>query len=277
MIVLDIKIDPMSLSEAKNKFRSFIVGEKSHLITTVNSEFVVRCQTDSEFKAVLNRKSDINFADAYGLIWGAWLTTLWKPKVKYLKEVFVSIQWLILLLLYPLAPLLSKKTVPARISGSDFIWEMCRIAAREKKSIFLLGNKFGLDPSGVEKVSLELQTKIFDLKIAGALSATPDRSEEQSIIESIKKSGADIVFVGFGAPMQEKWLARNLHKTNAKVGVGLGGTFDFISGAQKRAPKWIRIIGFEWFFRLIQHPRRIVRQLALPKFAIMILIDRLKS
>jgi N-acetylglucosaminyldiphosphoundecaprenol N-acetyl-beta-D-mannosaminyltransferase len=277
MRVLDIKIDPLSFNEAKNRFRTFIMGEESHLITTVNSEFIVKCQTDSEFKAVLNNKSDINFADAYGLIWGLWLTSLWKPKTKYLKEIFVSIQWLILLLLYPLTPLLSKKAVPARISGSDFIWEMCRIAAREKKSIFLLGNKFGLDPSGVEKVSLELQTKIYDLKIAGALSSTPDKTEEQSIIESIKKSGADIVFVGFGAPMQEKWLARNLHKTNAKVGVGLGGTFDFITGAQKRAPKWIRMIGFEWLFRLIQHPKRIVRQLALPKFAIMILIDRLKS
>jgi len=277
MKVLDIKIDPLSLSEAKNTFRAYIIGEKSHLIATVNSEFVVKCQTDSEFKTVLNSKYDLNFADAYGLIWGLWLTTLWKPKIKYIREIFVSIPWLILLLLYPLTPLLSKKVIPARISGSDFIWEMCKIAAREKKSIFLLGNKFGLDPSGVEKVSLELQTKIYDLKIAGTISATPEKSDEQAIIEAIQKSGADIVFVGFGAPAQEKWLARNLHKTGAKVGVGLGGTFDFISGAQTRAPKWIRMIGFEWLFRLIQHPKRISRQLALPKFAIMILIDRLKS
>jgi N-acetylglucosaminyldiphosphoundecaprenol N-acetyl-beta-D-mannosaminyltransferase len=277
MKALGIKIDNPTLSEAKSIFRRYITSSESHLICTVNSEFVVRAQEDKEFKTVLNSKSDLNLADAYGLIWGIWLSTLWRPKSKCIREVFVFLEWLIFLILYPLAPIITRKVVPERISGSDFIWEMCSIAAEESKSVFLLGNKNGLDPSGIEKVSLELQTKIFDLKIAGAYSSTADKSDERAIVDMIRKSGADVIFVGFGTPSQEKWLAHNLEKTGAKVGIGLGGTFDFISGTQKRAPKWIRMIGFEWFYRLIQHPKRIHRQLALPKFAILILLSRLKS
>ena len=155
------------------------------------------------------------------------------------------------------------------------IWDICKYAARENKRIFLLGYKKGLDPNAVEKTSLKLQTDIYDFKIAGALSATDSPSEEKYILGVIKKSSADILLCGFGSPRQEFWLKRNLSKTGCKIGIGLGGTFDFIAGVQKRAPKCMQIIGLEWFYRLLENPKRIKRQISLAKVASMVLKKRL--
>ncbi|HZY46150.1 MAG TPA: WecB/TagA/CpsF family glycosyltransferase, partial [Anaerolineae bacterium] len=77
-----------------------------------------------------------------------------------------------------------------------------------------------------------------------------------------------------GAPQQDKWIARNLDRTGAIVGIGVGGAFDFIIGKQKRAPKWIQRIGLEWLYRLIREPWRWKRQLALPRFVWKILTER---
>lgn len=84
----------------------------------------------------------------------------------------------------------------------------------------------------------------------------------------------DILFVAFGPPKQEKWIYKNLPNIDVKVAIGVGGAFDFISGRVPRAPVWIRKVGFEWLFRLIIQPWRWRRQLALPKFVILVLRER---
>ena len=72
-------------------------------------------------------------------------------------------------------------------------------------------------------------------------------------------------------------MARNLKKTGAKIGIGIGGTFDFIAGIQKRAPIWIQKIGFEWFYRLVQNPRRFGRQIkTIPPYLFRVLLERYK-
>lgn len=81
-----------------------------------------------------------------------------------------------------------------------------------------------------------------------------------------KIPATDILFVAFGAPKQEYWIAANLDKIPVRVAMGVGGAFDFISGVIPRAPKWIRNLGFEWLFRLVIQPMRIKRQLNLIKY-----------
>ncbi len=94
------------------------------------------------------------------------------------------------------------------------------------------------------------------MNIVGAYAGSP---QEKGLIDQINKVNPDILFVAFGAPKQEKFIAGNLSKLNCKVAIGVGGAFDYISGIVDRAPLWIRKIGMEWFYRLIKQPRRIAR------------------
>ncbi len=84
----------------------------------------------------------------------------------------------------------------------------------------------------------------------------------------------DILFVAFGSPKQELWITENLNRLPVKVAIGVGGSFDFLSGRVKRAPTWIQKAGFEWLFRLILQPWRIKRQLRLPKFVFLVLAQK---
>ena len=86
---------------------------------------------------------------------------------------------------------------------------------------------------------------------------------------------ADILFVAFGSPKQEKWIYENLPKLDVTVAIGVGGSFDFISGKVKRAPVFIRNLGLEWLFRLIIQPWRVKRQIALLEFVILVLKEKL--
>ena len=95
--------------------------------------------------------------------------------------------------------------------------------------------------------------------------------------EALKDKKIDILFVAFGSPKQEIWIADNLKALPAKIIVGVGGAFDFISGKVPRAPKVFRSLGLEWLFRLSIQPWRIKRQLSLIKFVVLILKEKLKS
>ena len=72
--------------------------------------------------------------------------------------------------------------------------------------------------------------------------------------------------MAYGAPQQDKWIARNLDRLGVPVAMGIGGSLDFIAGRQKRAPKWVQRLGLEWLYRLMREPWRWRRQLALPRF-----------
>jgi N-acetylglucosaminyldiphosphoundecaprenol N-acetyl-beta-D-mannosaminyltransferase len=276
MKFFDIKFDAIKKKDASAKLDIFFDKSTPSLITTTNVELLMLSRIDEEFKSILN-KSALNSVDGAGIIWGYGLTKSWRPEIIILKQLYVFFHWLFSLIFLPFSLLFFKKYIPEKISGADFIWDLAKYAAKNNKSIFLFGYKLGLDPNVVEKTSLKLQTSIYDLKIAGAHSGTESIAEEKEICSLIKKSDADILMLGLGSPRQEKWLSRNLKKTGAKIGIGLGATFDFIAGAQKRAPRFIQKIGLEWFWRLLSNPRRLKRQIStLPKFALLVLWQRMK-
>jgi N-acetylglucosaminyldiphosphoundecaprenol N-acetyl-beta-D-mannosaminyltransferase len=86
-------------------------------------------------------------------------------------------------------------------------------------------------------------------------------------VAAVRRAGADIVLVAYGAPAQDLWIARNLPATGARLGMGVGGAFDFITGRARRAPRWMQVRGLEWLHRLAREPWRWRRMLALPHFA----------
>jgi len=269
--ILGIKIDNFKSDQITEKLDAFILQKKPALICTPNTEFIVSAQKDSYFKEILNDTSSLNLPDGIGLLWAAKFNTLPTPKVTFVREIAIIVEWILSILLIPLLPNLFKNPLKERITGADFTRTIAKFAADNRLRMFLLGSA----PTVAERTALQLQMEIPSLKISGVHSG---KAEEASrILEAINKSRTDILLVAFGAPKQEKWLAENLNKTKCKIGVGVGGSFDFIAGVKKRAPKWMQKSGLEWFYRLVQEPSRIKRQLALPKFLWLVFINKLKT
>lgn len=145
-----------------------------------------------------------------------------------------------------------------RVAGPDFMEHMFRATADGSLSHFF----YGSSQETLDELKKNLEEKYPGIVIKGMFSP-PFRAitekEDKSYVEMINNSEADIVWIGLGAPKQEKWM--NAHKGKIKgVMMGVGAGFDFHAGTIKRAPKWIQNIGFEWLYRLFQDPRRLVKR-----------------
>ena len=123
----------------------------------------------------------------------------------------------------------------------------------DARRLFLLGAA----PGVAERAAEVLTNRYPGLKIVGAYPGSPAPYEEDELVEQINSSHADILFIAYGAPVQDKWIARNLPRLRVKMAMGVGGTFDFIAGIVPRAPMWFRERGLEWLYRLAQEPRRL--------------------
>ncbi|WP_379922456.1 WecB/TagA/CpsF family glycosyltransferase [Erythrobacter sp. R86502] len=142
------------------------------------------------------------------------------------------------------------------LNGTDLFPEICREAEEEGTGIFLLGGLPGVADGAADWATANFPA----LRIAGTHSGYFDTEEEDALIERINRSHAGIVMVGFGVPLQEKWIARNRHKLRASVIMGVGGLFDYYSGRIPRAPKLVRACKGEWVWRLAMEPRRMARR-----------------
>lgn len=140
--------------------------------------------------------------------------------------------------------------------------------AQNGKTLFLLGSKPGVADSAADK----LRIRYPGLRIVG----THDGyfKEDAPVIEMIRSSGADVVFVCLGAPKQEKWMMKNGEATGAHLLMGLGGCLDVFSGNVQRAPEAFQKLGLEWFYRLLKNPSRIGRMMRLPLFLVHVAGER---
>jgi N-acetylglucosaminyldiphosphoundecaprenol N-acetyl-beta-D-mannosaminyltransferase len=147
----------------------------------------------------------------------------------------------------------------SRVYGPTLTLKLCKIAAEKSWRVFLLGGAAGQS----RLVAQKLTQKFPRLKIVGNID-TPIRpipkSDNQAIIKKINNTGADLVFVGLGCPLQEQWMIDNKNQINSAVMIGVGAAFDFISEKVAQAPKWMQTLGLEWLFRLIQDPLRLWRR-----------------
>lgn len=146
----------------------------------------------------------------------------------------------------------------ARIDGPDLMWRYCQWAARSGQSVYLYGSTAGV----LEKLRARLERAFPGLRIAG-ISSPPfsQMSEEQDrqIVDDINRSGASVVFVGLGCPIQEQWMAAHRGRIQATM-IGVGAAFDYHAGTIKRAPVWAQRAGLEWLARLLTEPRRLWRR-----------------
>jgi len=142
-----------------------------------------------------------------------------------------------------------------RISGMDFIPAILKRAADAKLSVFIYGSTNEVIQAMNEKIKLNYP----NINLAGAISPPFRQLSDEEInndVEKMNQSGANLILVSLGCPKQEKWMAENSQKINAVL-LGIGGALPVVAGIQKRAPKWMQNMALEWFYRLIQQPRRL--------------------
>ena len=148
------------------------------------------------------------------------------------------------------------RPIRQNLNGTDLFPRLCATLEATGRSLFLLGARPGVAAAAAQWA----RARYPQLKIAGTRSGYFSSVEEDAVLAQIRESGADVLLVAMGAPRQELWLARNLEASGAVVGMGVGGLFDFYSGRIPRAPLWLREIGGEWIYRLMQEPGRMWRR-----------------
>jgi len=149
-----------------------------------------------------------------------------------------------------------------KVAGIDLLELLCQTAAERGYGVFFLGAK----PDVAQGAAGKLSAKFVGLKVLGTHHGYFTKVNDGDIIALIREKAPDILFVGLDMPRQELWISGNLAKLNVPVVMGVGGSFDVISGRLRRAPEFLRRLHLEWFFRLFQQPWRITRMIDLPLF-----------
>jgi N-acetylglucosaminyldiphosphoundecaprenol N-acetyl-beta-D-mannosaminyltransferase len=227
--ILGVPVHLVTTAGAVELVSHFMDEPGLHQIATVNPEFVMKAQEDSAFMAIL-QQAELCIADGVGLL--------------------IAGRW-------------QGRPIPERVAGSDLVYLLAEQAALQGWRLFLLGAA----PGVAEEAAGRLEELYTGLTIAGTYAGSPDPAENEEIVELINTSQAELLYVAYGAPGQDKWIARNRQQLpTVRVAMGIGGSLDFISGRAARAPSWLQRLGLEWLYRLFKEPRRWRRMLALPRF-----------
>ncbi|MDP3976281.1 MAG: WecB/TagA/CpsF family glycosyltransferase [bacterium] len=238
--ILGVPVHPLSFWESQEKLLEACVRGKQLFCITPNPEICLHAQKDAKYLNIL-QSAGLAVPDGFGLLWAG----------RFLKghNTFWKLAWTLL------TPWLTKKysPFPERITGTDMMLAFCK--EHPERRVFLLGASQEVN----EKLSRLLKEK-YGTRVAGNFSGTPDEKSASAIRSRIETCEAEVLFVAFGAPKQEQWIADNLPKLkNVQVAMGVGGAFDFLAGERKRAPGWMRNVGLEWLYRLLIEPKRVKR------------------
>lgn len=245
--VLGVKIDDISMDQAVELVEGWVKKGGKHYIVTPNPEFVMAAQVDGEFKRVLDN-ADLAIPDGVGLKIGS--------------------------------------DIKNTIAGVDFLERLCKMSSENGFTTGFLGGRYDVAKKaaeclkkkypGLKVMFAEGGGEVNDdgrWKVEGSI-LNPQKSTLYPLPPTVKIPPIDLLFVAFGQVKQEKWIAKNLPHLPVKVAMGVGGSFDEISGRVPRIPGLVQSMGLKWLVRLILEPRRIKRQLALLKFVWLVVVRR---
>jgi N-acetylglucosaminyldiphosphoundecaprenol N-acetyl-beta-D-mannosaminyltransferase len=223
--VLGVPLDNVTTDETVRLFEEMIASRRPHYVVTANVDFLTQAVTDVELRRILF-DSDLALCDGTPVLW---------------------------------ASRLLGNALPERVAGADFVPLFIRVAAEKKYRLFFLGSS----PQTAETAVKKLRRQYPDIIIAGHYSppfSTLLEMDHEEICRRILEARPDVLFVCFGCPKQEKWMAMHYRRLGVPVSIGVGGTMDFVAGSLKRAPLWMQRSGTEWIFRLVQEPRRLFKR-----------------
>ncbi len=235
LYVLGCRLDPIGGEEAASRILTLAQTGAGAQVVTLGTEMVVYARRDARFRRIVNDCA-LSLCDTVGLLAAA----RWRG-----------------------APLRE------RIAGVELVERLCAGAATDGIPVYFLGGKDGV----AADAAANLVRRFPGLRVAGTQSGFFTGEESAGIVGAIAGSGAKLLLVALGSPRQEYWLAEHLCDARCGAGIGVGGSFDVIAGRVARAPALVRRLHCEWLYRLISEPRRWRRQLALPLFVWLVVLD----
>ena len=235
--LLGVRVHRVDMEATLNIIRGFISSGNPHIIVTADASAIVIAQNDEDFRGIINN-ADLVTPDGAGLLKAA--------------KLFGT-------------PLID------RVSGVDIANNVCGMGAEDGFSIFLLGAKPGI----AEMAGERLKQQYPGLKIAGTHHGYFTEAENAAIAAKVRDAGAKVLLVGLGIPRQEKWIRDHLSELGVCMAMGVGGSFDVLSGQIRRAPVWMQRHGLEWVYRLAKDPKKITKVATLPRFVMLVLIGRI--
>ncbi len=224
--LLNTYVNSLSMAETLDEICRLVDEKKKSYVVAINVDVVMKMEKDKYLKKITD-EADLTLVDGKPLVWIA--------------------KW-------------HKHRVKAKISGSDLIPELCKVAAERGYSIFIIGGAEGI----ADKAKGNLERDLPTIRIVGTYSPPfgfeKDESELQKINTMISDAHPDLVIACFGCPKQEKWICENYHKYDGTVSICAGATVDFLAGNVNRAPKWMADHGLEWLYRFSQEPKRLFKR-----------------
>jgi len=220
--ILGVRIDNLAMQPAIDRVIEMLEGRRAKHACFVNPHYINESLRVPQYKKALEEAALV-LADGFGT---------------------------------RLAGKILERPIRQNLCGTDLFPRLCDALSGTGKSLYLLGAA----PGAAELVAEWIKQHYPEVVIKGWHHGYFSPEEEPEVLRHIASSGADLLIVAMGVPTQELWIHRNLDRLNVKVAMGFGGLFDYYAGRIPRAPQWMREIGMEWVYRLMQEPRRMWRR-----------------
>lgn len=238
--ILSTGVDKVTMAEAVERCIGFLNDARPHLVVTPNAEIVYEATRSSALAAIL-KGADLVVPDGAGVL---------------------------------LAARILGNPVPEKVAGVELATNLLQeLSHRGMGRIYLLG----ATPEVVKMAAARIGERFPGLNVVGFRDGFFSQDEESAVIDQIRVSRPDVLFVGMGAPRQEFWLHRHLPELGVRLGLGVGGTIDIWSGAAKRAPAWMIRMNLEWLFRIVKFGRYRRSLPPLMKFMMLVTARRLRG
>ncbi len=237
--VLGLPMANITEEEAVSLIGQMVASQRPHQVVTANPEFLVEARHNPAFRRVL-QQADLVIVDGVGIA---------------------------------MAARLYRRPLRARLPGVDLMARLVAESARRGWRPFFLGAAPGI----AEQAARALQARWPALQVAGCYAGQPTPDETPDLIARVRRAEPDLLFVAYGHPKQDLWIARHKEALGVPVMMGVGGAFDYLAGVVPRAPLWMRRWGLEWLYRLYRQPWRWRRMLALPHFTVLVVWDCLRG
>lgn len=234
--LFDIPISAMDMHETADYLERAIESRQPHQVVTINPIMIMEGLRNPDFLRVLKRAA-LNVPDGAGVVWAA----------KY-----------------------AERPVTERVPGIDLMQEMFARSEYKGHRVFLLG----ADRDTIVLAVTKIRERYPNLIVAGYHHGYFSEEHDEAIIEMIREAKPDMLFVGRSMLTQEPWIDKYSDRLQVPVMMGVGGSFDVLAGKLKRAPVVFQRLHLEWFYRLLQEPKRVGRMMALPKFVLKVMRSR---
>lgn len=226
--VLDVHVHNVSMQEALQRIQGFIAERGPHHVVTLDASMCVLAGRDLELRRIIQQAHLIT-PDSAGVLW---------------------------------ACRRSGHPLQERVSGVDLVERLCALSSKAGIRLFFLGAA----PGVAEQAAETMRARYPGCQIVGTQDGYYRRDQEPAVLQAIQDAAPHVLCVALGIPKQEKWIDTRRSALDVPVMIGVGGTFDVLSGRVPRAPRWMQRAGLEWLHRLIRNPRKLAKVRTLPVF-----------